>query len=122
MEYGRCDLLRRSNHRERAGRWDGGFRYARFQEDLGGCSGARECAHRGAGSDRHFLKKRGAQRGLRVAKIMYHPISLTYQSFAQIPDVDRLSHDLHMNVPGRERVASGLLSMGLMAVVRGGLT
>ena len=51
-------------------------------------------------------------------------MTVTYQPFAQTPDVDRLSHDLRMNVPDGERVASGLLSIGLTAVAlaRGGLT
>jgi len=51
-------------------------------------------------------------------------MSLTYQPFAQTPDVDRLSHELKMNVSDGERLASGLLGAGLAAAAlsRGGLT
>ena len=42
-------------------------------------------------------------------------MSLTYQPFAQTPDVDRLSRDLQMNLPDGERVASGVLGLGLAA-------
>lgn len=40
---------------------------------------------------------------------------LTYQPFAQTPEVDRLSRDLQMNVPDSERIASGLLGLWLAA-------
>ena len=49
-------------------------------------------------------------------------MSLTYQPFAQTPDVDRLRHDLQMNLPDGERVVSGVLGLGLAAagLARGG--
>lgn len=49
-------------------------------------------------------------------------MSLTYQPFAQIPDVETLSHDLEMNVSEGERFASGLLaaSLAAAALARGG--
>ena len=51
-------------------------------------------------------------------------MSLTYQPFAQTPEVDRLSHDLQMNLPDGERVLSGVIGFGLTAagLARGGLT
>lgn len=51
-------------------------------------------------------------------------MSLTYQPFAQTPDVDRLRQDLQMNLPDSERVFSGVLGLGLAAagLARGGLT
>lgn len=50
--------------------------------------------------------------------------SLTYQPFAQTPEVDRLRHDLQMNLPDGERVFSGVLGFALTAagLARGGLT
>jgi uncharacterized membrane protein len=42
-------------------------------------------------------------------------MSLTYQPFAQTPEVDRLSHDLGMNLPDAERVVSGAVGFGLVA-------
>lgn len=51
-------------------------------------------------------------------------MSLTYQPFAQTPEVDRLSHDLQMNLPDGERVLSGVFGIGLTAagLARGGVT
>lgn len=40
-------------------------------------------------------------------------MSLTYQPFAQIPEVDRLSHELQMNLSDGERVISGGVGLGL---------
>ena len=40
---------------------------------------------------------------------------LTYRPFADTPEVDRLSHDLRMNVPDGERFATGLLGAALAA-------
>ncbi len=50
-------------------------------------------------------------------------MSLTYQPFAQTPEVDRLRHDLQMNLPDGERVLSGVIGVGLTAagLARGGL-
>lgn len=42
-------------------------------------------------------------------------MSLTYQPFAVAPEVDRLSHDLHMNLPDDERVLSGVVGLALTA-------
>ena len=42
-------------------------------------------------------------------------MSLTYQPFAQVPEVASLAHDLHMNVPDPERIASGAAGMVLVA-------
>ena len=49
-------------------------------------------------------------------------MSLTYQPFAETPEVDRLSHELQMNLPDGERVVSGMLGAGLTAagLARGG--
>lgn len=46
-------------------------------------------------------------------------MSLTYQPFAEIPEIKALSHELHMNVPDSERtlstvVGAGLFSLGLV--------
>lgn len=50
--------------------------------------------------------------------------SLTYQPFANTPEVDRLRHDLRMNLPDAERVLSGVIGFGLTAagLARGGMT
>ncbi len=42
-------------------------------------------------------------------------MSLTYQPFALTPEVDRLSHDLQMNLSDGERVLSGVVGFGLTA-------
>ncbi len=42
-------------------------------------------------------------------------MSLTYQPFAQTPQLDELKHDLQMNVPNRERVPSGVVGASLIA-------
>jgi uncharacterized membrane protein len=42
-------------------------------------------------------------------------MSLTYQPFAQMPEVDRLSHDLQMNLSDGERILSGAFGLGLAA-------
>jgi uncharacterized membrane protein len=42
-------------------------------------------------------------------------MSLTYQPFAKTPEVDRLQHDLQMNVPEGERMLGGMLGLGLAA-------
>jgi len=49
-------------------------------------------------------------------------MSLTYQPFAEIPDVDRLGNDLRMSVPDGERIASGFIGAGLAgaSLARGG--
>lgn len=51
-------------------------------------------------------------------------MSLTYQPFAQTPEVDRLSHDLQMNLPDGERILSGVIGLGLTGagLAREGLT
>ncbi len=43
-------------------------------------------------------------------------MSLTYQPFAEIPEVEALSDELKMNVPDQERLYSGLAGVGLCAV------
>ncbi len=42
-------------------------------------------------------------------------MSLTYQPFAQTPAVERLNHDLHMNVSDGERLLGGVLGFGVVA-------
>jgi uncharacterized membrane protein len=51
-------------------------------------------------------------------------MSLTYQPFAEISEVQRLSRDLHMNVSEGERLVSGVLgaTLGAAAISRGGAT
>ncbi len=46
-------------------------------------------------------------------------MSLTYQPFAESPAVDDLKRELRMNVSDEERVASGVLGLGLSAVALG---
>lgn len=41
-------------------------------------------------------------------------MSLTYQPFAEVPAVQDLSHELHMNVPDAERTLSALAGVGLL--------
>lgn len=41
-------------------------------------------------------------------------MSLTYQPFAEMPEIETLSHELHMNVPDDERLLSGLAGIGLV--------
>ncbi len=43
-------------------------------------------------------------------------MSLTYQPFAEIPEIENLSHDLKMNVPDSERTLSALAGAGLLAL------
>jgi uncharacterized membrane protein len=51
-------------------------------------------------------------------------MALTYQPFSQTPEIERLSEELHRNIPDSERVLSGALGTALVAagVSRSGLT
>lgn len=42
-------------------------------------------------------------------------MSLTYQPFASLPEVEALSEELNVNVTDPERLASGMMGMGLCA-------
>ncbi len=41
-------------------------------------------------------------------------MSLTYQPFAETPELQELSHELHMNVPQTERAVSALAGAALI--------
>lgn len=43
-------------------------------------------------------------------------MSLTYQPFAEIPDIKKLARELHMNVPDNERAVSAIAGAGLCAL------
>jgi hypothetical protein len=43
-------------------------------------------------------------------------MSLTYQPFAKFPEIETLSHELHVNVPDEERLYSGVAGLGLCAL------
>ncbi|MDB6170746.1 MAG: hypothetical protein JWL59_57 [Chthoniobacteraceae bacterium] len=45
---------------------------------------------------------------------------LTYQPFAQVPAVEELRHDLEMNVSDNERLLSGGIGAGLIAMALSG--
>jgi hypothetical protein len=42
-------------------------------------------------------------------------MSLTYQPFAEVPEVKKLAHELHMNISNGERIGSGVVAMRLLA-------
>ncbi|MGV3661335.1 MAG: SRPBCC family protein [Prosthecobacter sp.] len=47
-------------------------------------------------------------------------MSLTYQPFAELPEIEKLSDELYRNVPDTERIISGLAGAGLLTLGLGG--
>jgi hypothetical protein len=52
--------------------------------------------------------------------VRFHVMSLTYQPFAQTPQVEELRQDLEMNVSDNERILSGGVGAGLIAMALSG--